>query len=209
MRLSLIPRDEHFFDLLEKQASTVTYAAHLLCQLMDNPSANTNLAAEVADIEKQGDVITREIIQRINRKFVTPLDREDIHALALALDDILDQIDIAAERTRLYGIREPTEPGIKLAQILHSAAEQVQRAVRGLRNLRDTKDIRQACVEINRRENQGDYANRAAVAGLLEMNDRPLEALKWKEIYESIETALDECEDIAGMIEQVLLKNAR
>lgn len=209
MRISLIPRDERFFDLLEKQASTVTLAAQLLCQLMADPSHEADIAYEVAYLEQKGDAITREILQRINRRFVTPLDREDIHALAMALDDILDCIDVAAERTRLYHICEPTEPGVKLAQILHHAVQEVLRAVRGLRDLHNHRDIRQACVEINRRENQADYAHRAAVAQLLEMTDRPLEALKWKEIYESTEIAIDECEDIAGVIEQVLLKNAR
>ncbi|MGQ9523630.1 MAG: DUF47 domain-containing protein [Armatimonadota bacterium] len=209
LRLSLIPRDEHFFDLLEKQAVTAGCAADLLCEIMRDPSAKADLALQVADLELRGAAITREILQRINRKFVTPLDREDIHALALAIDDIIDCIDVAAERTRLYHICQPTESGLKLAQILSAAVEQVRRAVGGLRDLKRSKDIRQACVEINRKENQGDYANRAAVARLLEMTDRPLEALKWKEIYASIEAAIDECEDIAGVIEQVLLKNAR
>jgi len=206
--LRLIPRDERFFELLERQVSVVGHAAELLEQFVADPVRNAEKAAEIQALEQEGDRITREALQKINLTFVTPLDREDIHALASALDDILDAIDQAADRIRLYRISARNDNGAKLATILREAVDYVGAAIRHLRNLKQRDRIRKLCVEINRKENQGDYANRAAVAALFDMVDAPLDAIKWREIYETIERALDECEDIAGVIEQVLLKNS-
>lgn len=139
--------------------------------------------------------------------FVTPLDREDIHTLASALDDIMDYIDTAADRMVLYEIDAPTEAVIKLSKILAEAAELTAGAVRRLRNMRDSGPIQEACVAINRLENQGDRINREALAQLYRMHDRPVEALKWREIYDHIETAIDKCEDVADTLEAIVLKN--
>jgi hypothetical protein len=147
-------------------------------------------------------------MKKLNMTFVTPLDREDIHALASALDDIMDFIEAAADRMVLYEIKEPTESAIKLSRILAQATEVVVEAVSALRDKKQTDAIRKACIAINRLENEGDQANRAALAKVFQMHDQPIEALKWREIYNNIETAIDECEDVADILESTILKNA-
>jgi predicted phosphate transport protein (TIGR00153 family) len=206
--MRLASKQENFFDLFEKQVKTVSRGAHALVDLVTNFTDIEDKAFKLKAIEHDGDEIAHEIIRKLNMTFVTPLDREDIHSLAQELDDILDYTEGAADRMVLYEIKEPTESAIKLAKILAEAAELVEEAVTRLRDLKQLSSIRETCIAVNRLENQGDQINRAAMAKLFQMHDQPIEALKWREIYYNIETAIDRCEDVADVLESITLKNA-
>jgi uncharacterized protein len=207
--MRLVPKQEGFFDLFEKQAQTVNTGAQALTEMLTNYTDIEEKAFKIKAIEHDADEIAHEIMRMLNRTFVTPLDREDIHALASAMDDILDYIEAASDRMVLYEIKQPTEAAIKLATILAEAADLTMKAMTCLRDIKKQNEpIRAHCVAINRLENLGDQANRNALAKLFQMDDQPMEALKWREIYNNIETAIDKCEDVADIIESVTLKNA-
>ena len=206
--IRLLPKQELFFDLFEKQVNMVNYGAQCLAGLLADFENIEDAAYKLKATEHDADEIAHETIKKLNMTFVTPLDREDIHALVCALDDILDYIEAAADRMLLYEIKKPTESAIKLSKILAEATELTVKAVYGLRDMKNSAAIREACIAINRLENQGDQANRAALAKLFQMHDQPMEALKWREIYGNIETAIDKCEDVADIIESTCLKNA-
>lgn len=206
--IKLLPRQEVFFDLFEQQAETVNKGAQCLAELLKDFRNVEDVAFKLKATEHDGDEIAHEIMRKLNTTFVTPLDREDIHSLTSALDDILDYIETASDRMALYEIKEPTEASIKLSAILAKSTELTLQAVCGLRDMKNAKTIHEVCIEINRLENQGDQINRAALAELFKMIDKPVEALKWREIYGHIETAIDKCEEVAEIIEATLLKNA-
>jgi len=206
--IRLVPRQETFFELFEKQVKMVNHAAHALADLLVNFENVEDVALKIKATEHDADELVHEIMRKVNTTFVTPLDREDIHALTSALDDIIDFIEAAADRMVLYEIEEPSEAVIKLSSILAEATELTVKAVCGLRDMKQSPAIREACIAINRLENQGDQVNRAALAKLFQMRDKPIEALKWREIYDHIETAIDKCEDVADIIESTVLKNA-
>jgi predicted phosphate transport protein (TIGR00153 family) len=206
--IKLLPRQEVFFDLFEQQAETVNKGAQYLAGLLSDFRNVEDVAFKLKATEHDGDEIAHEIMRKLNTTFVTPLDREDIHSLTSALDDILDYIETASDRMALYEIKEPTEASIKLSAILAKSTELTLQAVCGLRDMKNAKTIHEVCIEINRLENQGDQINRAALAELFKMIDKPVEALKWREIYGHIETAIDKCEEVAEIIEATLLKNA-
>ena len=207
--LRLVPKQEGFFDLFDKQAETVKEAAHALADLMINYVDIEDKAFKIKGIEHEGDEVAHEIIRKLNTTFVTPLDRDDIHALASAMDDILDFIEAAADRMVLYEIKEPTESAIKLTEILVESTDLTAQAVTCLREMKKQGgEIREHCVAVNRLENRGDQVNRSAMAKLFQMHDAPMDALKWREIYHNVETAIDKCEDVADIIESLTLKNA-
>lgn len=207
--LRLVPKQDSFFVLFEKQAATVNEGAHALADLMTDYREAEDKAFKITGIEHEGDEIAHEIIRKLNTTFVTPIDREDIHALASAMDDILDFTEAAADRMVLYGIQAPTESAVKLTKILVESTDQTAQAVSCLREMaKQVGEIRDRCLAVNRLENQGDQVNRAAMAKLFQMHDQPMEALKWREIYHNIETAIDKCEDVADIIESITLKNA-
>ncbi len=206
--MRLLPKQEGFFELFEKQVKTVTRGAYALADLVNDYTDIEDKAFKLKAIEHDGDEVAHEIIRKLNMTFVTPLDREDIHSLAQELDDILDYIEGAADRMVLYEIKEPTESAVKLVKILVESAELVEEAVTRLRDLKQLSAIRETCIAVNRLENQGDQVNRAAMAKLFQMHDQPIEALKWREIYYNIETAIDRCEDVADILESIALKNA-
>lgn len=206
--IRLIPKQESFFDLFDKQVKTVNRGAKCLAELLSNYENVEDAAFNIKATEHDADEIVHNIIRKLNTTFVTPLDREDIHALTSALDDILDFVEAAANRMILYEIKEPTEEAVKLSKILAEATELTVKAVCNLRDMKQSAAIREACIAINRLENQGDQLNRAALARLFQMHDKPIEALKWREIYDHIETAIDKCEDVADILESTVLKNA-
>jgi uncharacterized protein len=207
--MRLVPRQDSFFELFEKQAEIVKEGAHALADLMTDFADAEDKAFKIKGIEHDGDEVAHEIIRKLNTTFVTPIDREDIHALVSAMDDILDFIEAAADRMVLYDIREPTESAVKLTKILVESTDLTAEAVTCLREMKkQLADIRERCIAVNRLENQGDQVNRAAMAKLFQMHDAPMDALKWREIYHNIETAIDKCEDVADIIESITLKNA-
>ncbi len=207
MGFRLIPKEEVFFDLFEKASSNLLEAGHLLVQTMEHFDGVVENSSRMERIEHDGDQITHDIMARLNRTFITPFDREDIHHLASALDDVLDFIEATTERFVLYKIRAVTPYAKELAQVIAKQVEEVHQVMPQLRQLRH-QDILQHCIEINRLENAGDRALREAVAVLFDSGWDPLEVMKWRELYELMESATDKCEDVAVVIEGIVLKNA-
>jgi len=201
----ILPREEGFLTLFVRQAENVAAGATALVELLTTYTDPPAGARRVKDLEHIGDTITHDLNTRLNQTFVTPFDREDIHELASKVDDVLDLADAAAGRLVLYGIKT-IRPGVaELAQILETATREILAAVR----LLDKQDhILDHCIEINRLENEGDRVCRALIATLFEEEKNPVEIIKWKEIIEAIETAIDKCEDVANVIETVVLKEA-
>jgi predicted phosphate transport protein (TIGR00153 family) len=202
----LFPREVRFYDLFEQQSKHILQAAALLHDLVHNfTDARVKLHA-IKEVEHQGDQITHEVVRRLNTTFITPLDREDIHALASRLDDVLDYIEAAAERLVVYRIKEPTAASRAMAQVIVEIARATDRAVRCLRAM--DPGFHEQAVEVNRLENSADNLLRDSLAELFEQQADPIEVIKWKEIYETMEIVTDRCEDVANVIEGIILKMA-
>jgi hypothetical protein len=205
--MRFLPRDEKFYDFFESCTKQVVQGAVHLEDLFKNFQNVQFKAKLIKDIEHEGDLVTHNTIESLNRTFITPLDREDIHDLITSLDDVLDYIEACAERLFLFKIQNTTEESVLLCGILVKAVKQLEQAVAQLRGLKEAESILRHCIEINRLENEGDYLNRAAVAKLFEPDNHPVEIIKWKEIYETLENAIDRCEDVANVLEGIVLKN--
>jgi predicted phosphate transport protein (TIGR00153 family) len=202
----LLPRDENFFELFEQQAGHIVSASRVLEELtLDYPSAQAKVQ-KIRDLEHAGDALTHEMVRRLNTTFVTPIDREDIYALASRLDDVLDLIDAVADRLALYKIKAPTDGCIAMAKIIVKTAEATDRAVHCLRTLSPL--YHKHAIEVNRLENEADRLLRDELAGLFEGNTDPIEIIKWKELYETMESVTDRCEDVVNVIEGITLKMA-
>jgi predicted phosphate transport protein (TIGR00153 family) len=205
--MRFLPKDDTFYDYFEKCAHKVVEGALQLDELINNFHDVQVKTKQIKDTEHEGDVITHDTIESLNRTFITPLDREDIHGLITSLDDVLDYIEACAERLFLFKIDKTTEESILVSAILVKAVRQIEQAVSQLRRLKDADSILKFCAEIDRLENEADYLNRAAVAKLFESDGNPMEVIKWKEIYETMENAVDRCEDVANVLEGIALKN--
>jgi predicted phosphate transport protein (TIGR00153 family) len=201
----LIPREEKFYDDFTALAEQIRVGARLLDQMLAPEKPIWDKADEIKEIEHKCDFLTHEVIQRLNRTFVTPLDREDIHTLARTLDDVMDAIDASATIVRLYHI-DSVRPGAReLARIILDSAEQVLGAVKALEGRRG---VAECAVEINRLENEADRAHQAAVRALFQEERDAIEIIKWKEILDFLEQATDRCEDVANVLEGVVVKHA-
>lgn len=203
MRLRLIPREESFFDLFEELASKVEQGAGEFLDLLKNYTDLDRKTGRVLDIEHEGDELTHEVMRRLNTTFITPFDREDIHRLASGLDDVLDHIEAAAEYLQLHKIEAPLPQMVSLAETLADAARKTAEAMPGLRKM---KGLDQYWVEINRLENEGDRAYRRTIAELFSGDYKAMDVLKYKEIIEEIEQAIDRLEDVANAVEGIVLK---
>jgi uncharacterized protein len=205
-RLSQIfaPREREFFDLFEESGQNIVRAAALLERMLETWPDERELAREVRDCEHEGDRITHDIIQRLNQTFVTPIDREDIYALASALDDIVDFIEEVADFLGLYRVEAPMDQASTMARILHESCRQVAGAIPRLRTFRD---INHYTVEVNRLENEGDRAAREALASLFERGIDPMLVIRWKDIFERLEEAIDSTEHVANILEGIVIKN--
>jgi len=201
----LIPREEKFFDLFEQQGANIVAAARVLEELVHDYGNAKAKAEQVKDLEHAGDTLTHEIVKRLNTTFITPIDREDIYALASRLDDVLDLIDAVADRLLIYKISAPTEGCVDMAKVIVKTAEATDRAVRCLRTL--SPYYHKHCIEVNRLENEADRLLRDLLAALFE-GVEPIEVIKWKEIYETLESVTDRCEDVVNVIEGIVLKMA-
>ncbi|MET0511025.1 MAG: DUF47 family protein [Thermoleophilaceae bacterium] len=207
MRLSSViaPRDREFFDLFEEAGGNILRAAGLLEEMLRDFPERNELARDILICEQDGDRITHDIIQRLNQTFVTPIDREDIYALASGMDDIVDFIEEVADFLALYRIEAPMEQSQQLARILLEASRLIAQAVPRLRAF---NDIRHVTVEINRLENEGDRVVRQALASLFERGIDPMLVIRWKDIFERLEDAIDACETTANILEGIVIKNA-
>src|SRR5437899_327029 len=186
-----------FFELFERHADKTVEAARLLRAMLSNPVDLAEQARRIKQVEHEGDVITHRAVEILHRTFVTPIDRGDIHRLISRLDDILDLIEASSERVWLYGIDAIDRDACDLADALVGAVIEVRRAMVGLRDLKQRDALLQVCMEINRYENEGDTLLRRAVARLFQESKDPLMVIKWKDIYEFLEDAIDRCEDVA------------
>jgi predicted phosphate transport protein (TIGR00153 family) len=207
---SLLPKETVFFDLFEKSADNVQKSAQKLLELMGNFGDLAYRAQEIKEIEHTGDKLTHEMIERMNKTFVTPLDREDIHELACRLDDILDLMDTATARMSLYKVKEPMPDAVALARVLVAATTTIKEAMPLLRTLgkkASAEALLKACVEVHTRENEGDRIEQHALAALFENGHDPILVIKWKDIFQDLEAATDRCEDVANAIESIVLKN--
>ncbi|HEU4563834.1 MAG TPA: DUF47 family protein [Gemmatimonadaceae bacterium] len=203
--MRLIPRDEAFFDMFAELATRLTGTARLIGQLFADPAHLDTHTAAIKKLEHEADIITHDVISRIDKSFVTPIDREDIHLLATSLDDVIDLIDGAARRAEMYRIRDTREPARKLCDVLVRAGDRIESGVRGLRKARV---VSEANRDVKRLEEEGDAIYHSAVGGLFAGTPDPLEVMKWKDIYDKLEDAIDRCEDVANVLESIALKHA-
>lgn len=201
----LIPREVSFFGMFMEQARIIHEGAVALVDLLENYTDVAKKAEHIKDIEHQGDNQTHAIVTKLNQTFLTPFDREDIHELTKTMDDVLDLIDAVASRLVIYNVAQPRQGAAELARIVAKATEEIVGAVAVLEK-RDR--ILDHCVEINRLENESDRVSRDLIAQLFRDEKDPVQIIKWKEMFEVIETAADKCEDVANVIEGVVLKNA-
>jgi predicted phosphate transport protein (TIGR00153 family) len=207
VKLKISNRSGAFFDLFVESAENLRGAAIDLRDLVEDFRDVERKARRLQEREHDGDQVTHEIIRRLNTSFITPLDREDIYTLATALDDVMDAIEAAADLMVLHSIESPLSQMRAQAEVLVQATTQTEEALRRLANLRQ-EDLEPYWVEINRLENEGDKLYRRAVADLFGGDHRAMDVLKWKEIIETLEEALDGLENVANVIESVTLKHA-
>jgi predicted phosphate transport protein (TIGR00153 family) len=207
-KLSLIPREKKFFILFEQSAQNVVKIAQQLKDMVNTWENIKERVGTIASLEHEGDAITHQIIAELHRTFVTPFDREDIALLAESLDDITDFIHSAADAMLIYKVERPTNKSKELTDILVQTVLEVQKGVSEIHGRIDRDKLLKLCVEINRLENVGDNVYRAALAELFVNSVDFAYLIKWREIYEDIETAIDRCEDVANTLEGVALKYA-
>jgi len=198
-------RSKKFFEMFGEAARNVHQGAKALEQMLHDFRGSADQWRAVEEYEHEGDKITHRIIQTLHRSGMTPGDREDIHKLAATLDDVLDLIEGAAFRMAMYKVERPTPEALRLAAIIVHCTEQI---VLGVSGLPDAARIQPPCIEINRLENEADEISRAAIAALFTGSVAPLDVIKWKEIYETMETATDRGEDVANLLEQIVLKRS-
>jgi predicted phosphate transport protein (TIGR00153 family) len=208
VRLPFIPKEHKFFELFEEGARNIVKASQALKEMVNDWQFLDSRVAEITEMEHQGDTITHQIVSLLHRTFVTPFDREDIALLAHTMDDILDFIQAAADCMFIYKIENPTDRAKQLAEILVGGATEVEKAVSGLRRRSALAQIEEGCVEINRLENMADRVYRAAMAELFDNTSDIAQLIKWREIYEHMESATDRCEDVANVLEGVAMKHA-
>lgn len=205
--ISLIPREEKFFNLFEEDARNAVKTAQAFKEMLDNWEDIDSKVARIADLEHEGDSITHQIAALLHRTFITPFDREDIALLSHTMDDVTDFIHAAADALYIYKIDAPTQRAKELADIIVKAAIEVEKAVPLLRHRSEIKKVLVHCVELNRLENMADEVHRAALGELFNTKNTA-DIIKWREIYEHMESATDRCEDVANVLEGVALKNA-
>jgi predicted phosphate transport protein (TIGR00153 family) len=204
----LASRESKFFDLFSESADLIVKAAVEFRTMLEDLSKSESHSKIIKDLEHQADEITHRTIEQLHKTFITPLDREDIHKLITELDDILDFIEAASQRIVLYDIRKVTPETKALADVCVQSANLVQKAVHGLSNLKNVDHLIKSCVEINRLENEADHLLRSGMAKLFREEPDTRQLIKMKEIYELLETVTDRCEDVANVIDGIVLEYA-
>jgi uncharacterized protein Yka (UPF0111/DUF47 family) len=202
---NILPRDDKYFDRFTEMAQRIHEAAKTWDRFFRRESPVGAVADQIKRLEHECDEISHEILRGIDRTFITPIDREDIHQLAVRLDDVIDLIDGGVRRIALYNISEPTPRSARLSQIIVQITEVLVKAVAALQK---RKGVIELCIRIKQLENEGDVAYHEAVASLFREETRPIEVIKWKDIYESMEGCIDHCEAVAHLLESVVLKHS-
>ena len=200
-----MPQDGEFFVLFQKQAENIVAGATAFVRMLEHFSGVPEQIQSIKAIEHTGDEITHQLFRKLNQTFITPFDREDIHELGSTMDDVIDLIDAAASRFALYRITDVRPGTTDLSKILATATVEVKEAVHAMQS---PDEALRRVIEINRLENDSDRMCRVLIAQLFEEENNPIEIIKWKEIFEVMETAVDKCEDVSNVIESVILKNA-
>ena len=207
-KFPFMPKEAKFFDLFEQSAQNMVKAAQILKRLVDNWQDVEKEVGEITELEHNGDTITHQIMALLHRTFVTPFDREDMASLAHVMDDVTDFIHAAADAMLIYNVDYSSQRAKELADIIVQATSEVERAMPQLRHKDKFKQILERCVEINRLENMADRVFRSAMAELFDDSPDMASVIKWREIYEHMESATDRCEDVANVLEGVALKHA-
>jgi hypothetical protein len=203
-RISLVPQNREFFRLLERASDNAIGIARLLVRMLDEFPSNGNLLRDIKELEHEGDRLTRELVDLLNRTFVTPFDRDDLYQLAGALDDVCDHIDEAAGNIVGYGVEEVRPLAKEQAQVLLRSAEKLHQAVQQLDGFKDASAELHALRDL---EDEGDRLNRDAVSDLFKSVDDPIAIIRWKDIHEQLEEAVDACENAADVLEAIFVKN--
>jgi len=206
--MRFLPRQTSFFDQFDTQGAKTVEGCKAFLAMVEAPADVRAQVKAIKDIEHQCDEITHGVVADLHKTFITPIDRNDIYRLITKMDDIMDLVDAAAERLALYEIKTMTKEVADIARVLVTSAERVHEAVKALRNMKNPELILEKCVEINRLENEADALLRGTLAKLFREEKDPITVMKWKEIYELLETSTDRCEDVANIIEGVVLENS-
>ena len=206
--MRFIPKEEKFYDLFEELINKIEEGGNVFLDMVETYEYPLPKITKLKELEHEADVITHRTYEKMHKSFLTPLDREDIYALVNKMDSILDMIEASAARMNLYKVKKPTKVIIDQAKILNEAISKVKLIVCAMRDMKNSKMIIDACVEINTLENEGDIILRTAMVDLFENEKDAIELIKWKEIFERIEEALDVCEDVSNIIEGIVLKHA-
>jgi len=206
--MRMIPKEEKFFDLFDELANKIEEGGELFLDMVEHYEYSEPKIVKLKELENEADVITHKTYEKMHKTFLTPLDREDIYALVNKMDSILDMIEASAARMSLYKVKVPAKEIIDQAKILNKAIKKVKYIVHAMKNMKNAKMIIDACVEINTLENEGDIVMRMTMTRLFQQEKDPIELIKWKEIFERIEEAIDVCEDVANVVEGIVLKYA-
>ena len=201
----LIPKEEKFFDMFISMAQNAHESSKLLTLMMEQPDKIRDTAETIKALEHKGDRMTHDLIVKLNKTFIVPIDREDIYGLSSKLDDVTDLIESIARRLVLFKVTEVSEAALELARVLQRSTAAIVVAVSELQNGMKVMD---PCIEINRLEDEADHIYHLALAKLFESEKDPIAMIKWKELYEKLEASLDRCEDVANVIEGIIVKNA-
>lgn len=203
-----LTKDRVFFDAFTAHAKKSVAAAELLVEMLGDLEKSDSLAERIKELEHHGDKITHDCVAALHQTWITPLDREEIYALITRLDDVLDCIEAASERILLFEIKEPTREAKKLAEAVVASCKAIESAVSTLSDMKQPKKLLDLCVEINQLENDADRLYRTALAALFKPGNDPLFVMKWRDIYDYLEVATDRCEDVANIIEGMVLEHA-
>jgi predicted phosphate transport protein (TIGR00153 family) len=207
MLKKFLPKETDFFSMFEKASLNVNKAAVLLVEMMEDMSLAEIKTKEIYEAEQEGDMLTHEVMRSLNKTFLTPVDREDIHALVNSLDDVLDLIWACSDRAMLFKLTDPLPEALELAITLKENTEFITKAIECLKGKKYSY-IQEYCIEINRLENRGDRIYREALVKLFDNIQDPMLVIKWKDVYEHLEEANDTCEDVADIMESIVLKHA-
>ena len=200
-------QDKTFFDLFDRAADNMVHTAELFLEMLNHYELKAEFASNIREAEHAGDSITHDTIIKLDQTFITPLDREDIHALSTQIDEVVDYLDAAAQRMILYGVGQPNEDIIKQANVALQITKTLSAAIKQVRNLKEQEKLSRLLIEIHDWENKGDDHNHKALGRLFETGD-PMYVLKWKELYELVEISIDACETAANILRSIMVKNA-
>jgi uncharacterized protein len=206
--MRLFPKEENFFNYFEELANKIEEGGQFFLEMTKNRDYTAEKVARLKELEHEADIITHKTYERMHKTFLTPIDREDIYALVNKMDSIMDVIEATAIRIHMYKVKKPDDEIIKQADILFQAIKKIKGIVHGLRDMKNSQMILDGCVEINTLENAGDVVLRTIITNLFIKEQDAIELIKWKEIFERIEEAIDVCEDVSNIVEGIVLKHA-